>query len=225
MIPFLTYIMAGITLAGSVFNAKKMRIGFLLWSITNFFWIARNITVGEYAQAVVYIANLCISVYGFVKWATPYRSLDKFYVRENQGLVTWVYYNPDAGAGGQYIFNEFDFSLVLAAESNAFGPEEFFEYLDMYSKHNSTDKGTVDFRLAERAHKRSKTALTNCTADTMFGLIELARKYGSFGKESGCIGFKPEKNNQYPLCDRPNCSKASNCIKSAHMSEEPFYKG
>jgi len=216
--------MAGITLAGSVFNAKKLRIGFLLWSITNFFWIARNIVIGEYAQSVVYVVNLCISIYGFIKWATPYRSLDKFYVRKDEGLVTWVYYNPDAAAGGQYVFNEFSLTLVWAAESNAYNQEEFFEYIGLYCKQFLADKGTVDFRLANRAHKRSKADFTNCTADTMMGLISLARKFGTDGKTESCIGFKPQKNNQYPLCDQPNCPNTKTCNSSVHMLTEPYYK-
>jgi hypothetical protein len=60
--------MAGITLAGSVFNAKKLRTGFLLWGVTNIWWIVHNFLIGEYAQSVVYVANLCISIYGFICW-------------------------------------------------------------------------------------------------------------------------------------------------------------
>lgn len=224
MILILTYIMAGITLAGSVFNAKKLRIGFLLWSISNIWWIWRNIVISEYAQSVVYVVNLCISLYGFIKWSTPYRSIDKFYVRKDQGIVTWVYYNPDAEAGGQYVFKEFDLSLIWAAESNSYEPDEFFEYLDMYSKYTLSDKGTVDFKLADRAHKRSKAALTNCTADTMMGLISMAREYASLGAGKDCAGFKSEKNNQYPLCDRPKCPKARACNTSTHRLENPYYE-
>ena len=180
--------------------------------------------IGEYAQSVVYVANLCISLYGFVKWTTPYRDIDKFYVRENQGLVTWVYYNPDADAGGQYVFNEFDFSLVWAAESNSYDTAEFFEYLGMYSKQFLADKRTMDFKSADREHKRRKAAFENCTADTMMGLIALTRKYATKGYPEDCIGYKPEKNNQFPLCDRPECPRAKTCNTSTHMDQDPYYK-
>lgn len=34
-----------------------------------------------------------------------------------------------------------------------------------------------------------------------------------------CMGFLPEKDNVYPLCDRKNCPQTKICNRSAHMIE------
>ena len=172
----LTCIMAGITLVGSVLNARKLRIGFLFWSVTNFYWIVRNFMIGEYAQAAVYAVNLCISIYGFVKWVAPYRNINKFYVREEQELITWVYYNPDSNAGGQYILNEFDFNLVYEAESNSDSSYEFFEFIGLRCKQYLSDKGTYDFKVKDREHRRKKASFTGANEDTMLALIALTKQ-------------------------------------------------
>jgi len=168
--------MAGITLAGSLLNAKKLRVGFLFWSVTNFYWIVRNLIIGEYAQSAVYAVNLCISVYGFVKWTMPYRKLDKFYVREERELITWVYYNPNSHAGGQYVFNEFDYNLVYDAESNSDSSHEFFEYIGLRCKQFLSYKGNKDFRIDDREHRRKKASFTGANEDTMLALIALTKQ-------------------------------------------------
>lgn len=67
-VELLTYVMMVIALAGSFLNAKQRREGFLLWIGTNGFWIIHNLSVAEYAQAILYVANLIISIMGFINW-------------------------------------------------------------------------------------------------------------------------------------------------------------
>lgn len=64
----LTYVMMVIALIGSYLNAKQHREGFLLWMLTNGFWIIHNLTVSEYAQAILYMANMVIAIMGFINW-------------------------------------------------------------------------------------------------------------------------------------------------------------
>ena len=64
----LTYVMMVIALIGSYLNAKQRREGFLLWMLTNGFWIIHNLTVSEFAQAILYSANMVIAIMGFVQW-------------------------------------------------------------------------------------------------------------------------------------------------------------
>lgn len=67
-VEILTYVMMVIALVGSYLNAKQRREGFLLWMITNGFWIIHNLTVSEYAQAILYAANMVIAIMGFINW-------------------------------------------------------------------------------------------------------------------------------------------------------------
>lgn len=67
-VEILTYVMMVIALVGSYLNAKQHREGFLLWMITNGFWIIHNLTVSEFAQAILYAANMVIAIMGFVNW-------------------------------------------------------------------------------------------------------------------------------------------------------------
>lgn len=193
MILILTYIMAGITLAGSVFNAKKLRIGFALWGITNAWWIYRNIVIGEYAQAVVYVANLCISIYGFVSWSKnadsapksnlpendPYQTYgddDLFYLRESQGSVQWIYYNPNSNAGGQYVENIIHFDDILSAAKHE-TPADFFDCLGSDCKQWLIDIGTDGFEEYDRECKEGPYSFKGADVDTRMRLIAFAKKY------------------------------------------------
>lgn len=68
LVEILTYVMMVIALIGSYLNAKQKREGFVLWMITNGFWIIHNLTVAEVAQAILYAANMVIAIMGFVNW-------------------------------------------------------------------------------------------------------------------------------------------------------------
>jgi len=63
-----TYVFALLALVGSVLNARKKRIGFIFWIITNLYWVIHNIICAEYAQAFIYMANTVISIFGLINW-------------------------------------------------------------------------------------------------------------------------------------------------------------
>jgi len=188
----LTYVMAVITLIGSLANAKKLRIGFVLWSIANTFWIFRNIMIGEYAQSAVFIANLCISIYGFICWGNsnnttekiqdvndPYQGAfddDLFYVRESQGNVQWLYYNPDSNAGGQYVDSIIDCYQILEAAKHE-DPRDFFYCLGEECKQWLIDVGTDDFEAYDRQFNEDPYSFKGADADTRARLIVFAKKY------------------------------------------------
>jgi len=161
-------------LVGSFLNARKMRIGFALWSLSNSYLIIRNIMIGEYAQAALFVANTGISIYGLIKWKSPYRDTEKFYVRPDPELVRWIYYNPDSDSGGQYVENVFGYDLIRTAKAESFSMEEFFEYIQGNCTQYLTDKGTPDFRFYDRTHRREKADFTDVTEETMNRLIRLA---------------------------------------------------
>ena len=197
MTQILTYVMAGITLAGSIFNAKKLRIGFLFWSVTNAYWIYRNIMIGEYAQVAVYVANMCISIYGFICWGKPKKAKesdnasanlqteddlyktafddDLFYLRE-EGSVRWIYYNPNSSAGGQYVENVIHFEDILNAARYK-SSTDFFDCLGSDCKQWLIDIGTESFEEYNREFNEDPYSLRSADADTRERLIAFAKKH------------------------------------------------
>jgi len=59
---------AAMALFGAFLNAKQDARGFLLWMVTNTYFSARNFYIGEYPQAILFLAYLCITVHGFYTW-------------------------------------------------------------------------------------------------------------------------------------------------------------
>lgn len=53
---------------GAVFNIYKRPEGFVIWLITNAFWIYHNYTLGETAQACQYIVFFLLSAGGLWTW-------------------------------------------------------------------------------------------------------------------------------------------------------------
>ena len=195
MIHILIYIMTGGTLIGSLLNAKKLRMGFNFWTVSNAFWLIRYITIGEYALAIAFAFNMCILVYGFICRGkqgqtdtlpdNPQDNTDLcqtafdddlFYVRENQGNVQWIYYNPDSNAGGQYVDSVFNCYHILDAAQHE-DPADFFDYLGMVCKTWLIDIGTDDFEEYDRQHKEDPYSLKSADADTMARLIAFAKRY------------------------------------------------
>lgn len=60
--------MSILCLIGSVLNVKKMSMSFVLWTISNVFWLAYDIYCKFWARAVLDVVNLVTSTWGIVKW-------------------------------------------------------------------------------------------------------------------------------------------------------------
>ena len=71
-----SYIVTVITLIGTFANAFKKRWSFLVWIVTNLFWIGYNLYIKQPQQAIIYAANLITSIIGFVYWGKT-KSNDK----------------------------------------------------------------------------------------------------------------------------------------------------
>lgn len=70
---------------------------------------------------------------------------DHFYVDLPSQQVEWIYYNPDAAAGGQYVINYFDRATFETALKQFETAEEIFDYIGSVSKQDLADKGTQFF--------------------------------------------------------------------------------
>lgn len=63
-----TYIITALTIIGTVANSFQKRWCFVVWIITNAFWIIYNLSIQQQAQALLYVVNLITSIIGLIKW-------------------------------------------------------------------------------------------------------------------------------------------------------------
>ena len=64
----IAYIITAASVVGTVANSFKKRWCFIVWGVTNTFWIFYNIIFKNYAQAILYVFNLIMAIVGFIKW-------------------------------------------------------------------------------------------------------------------------------------------------------------
>ena len=100
---------------------------------------------------------------------------DAFFINREQESVTWMYFNPDSNAGGQYVTNTLSFDEIREAAQTHKSADDFFDYLGSIANQTLADVGTEWF---EEAEKEFQTApdLTDCTSATMNSLIENAER-------------------------------------------------
>lgn len=96
---------------------------------------------------------------------------DAFFINRENESVTWMHYNPDSNAGGQYVTNTLSFDEIQQAAREYDSAEDFFDYLGSIANQELADVGTEWFEDAEREFHRTPD-LTDCTSATMEALIE-----------------------------------------------------
>ena len=101
--------------------------------------------------------------------ATGYE--DAFFIDRDKESVTWIYYNPDSNAGGQYVTNTLSFDEIREAAKEYKAAEDFFDYLGSIANQELADVGTEWFEDAEAEFHKTPD-LTDCTPATMAALIE-----------------------------------------------------
>ena len=101
--------------------------------------------------------------------ATDYE--DVFFVDKENKTVTWMYYNPDSNAGGQYVINTITFDEVKEATQKHKSADDFFDYLGSIANQELADVGTEWFEDAEAEFHKTPD-LTDCSPATMAVLIE-----------------------------------------------------
>ena len=100
---------------------------------------------------------------------------DAFFINRENESVTWMYYNPDSNAGGQYVTNTLSFDEIQQAAREYDSAEDFFDYLGSIANQELADVGTEWFEDADRDFHRTPD-LTDCTTATMEALIENAER-------------------------------------------------
>ena len=100
---------------------------------------------------------------------------DAFFIDRDNENVTWMYYNPDSNAGGQYVTNELSFDEIREAAQSHKSADDFFDYLGSIADQTLADVGTEWFEEADNAFKQTPD-LTGCTSATMEALLENAER-------------------------------------------------
>ena len=100
---------------------------------------------------------------------------DAFFIDWDNESITWMYYNPDSNAGGQYVTNTLSFDEIQQAAREYESAEDFFDYLGSIANQELADVGTEWFEDAEREFHKTPD-LTDCTSATMEALIENAER-------------------------------------------------
>lgn len=63
-----TWIISGMALTGTILNSNRNKYGFILWFITNLFWVIVDFRAGLYAQSALFFAYTLLAVSGLVTW-------------------------------------------------------------------------------------------------------------------------------------------------------------
>ena len=100
---------------------------------------------------------------------------DVFFINQDNATVTWIYYNPDSAAGGQYVTNILNFDEITEIAKDSQTSNEFFDRLGSIANQTLADVGTEWFSEAE-SRFLEKPDFTDCTQDTMQSLISEAEK-------------------------------------------------
>ena len=100
---------------------------------------------------------------------------DAFFINQDNATVTWIYYNPDSAAGGQYVTNILNFDEITEIAKDSQTSNEFFDRLGSIANQTLADVGTEWFSEAE-SRFLEKPDFTDCTQDTMQSLISEAEK-------------------------------------------------
>ena len=70
MTDLMLWIVTGLSIAGTVLNVRRVRFCFVLWGLTNVFWVVRNLRIGEIQQALLFLVYLVFAVWGWFSWGT-----------------------------------------------------------------------------------------------------------------------------------------------------------
>lgn len=65
----LTWIISSLALTGTILNANRNKYGFVLWFITNLFWVIVDFKSGLYAQSALFFAYTLLAIKGLITWS------------------------------------------------------------------------------------------------------------------------------------------------------------
>ena len=105
---------------------------------------------------------------------TTIRDDDYYFHRPDVGEFEAVYYNPDATAGGQFVFAHLPYDLITEAKANTDSTDGFFEYLDEHAKTELVDLGTPEYDAVLKEYADPHPERIGRSEDTMNTLVSQA---------------------------------------------------
>lgn len=108
---------------------------------------------------------------------------DAFFIDRDNESVTWMYYNPDSNAGGQYVTNTLSFDEIQEAAREYESAEDFFDYLGSIANQELADVGSEWFEDAESQFSEQPD-FTGCTKATMQSLVAAATEVPVYDRET-----------------------------------------
>ena len=103
--------------------------------------------------------------------------IDKFYVNAEAENVTWVRYNPDSDAGGQFVYTYISFDDIF----DAMEQEDPMEYLTEHCKQELLDRGAEGFDVAVEKFKSDSEDISSRDRDYLSKLFALTEpRYAIF---------------------------------------------
>ncbi|MGN0107181.1 MAG: hypothetical protein ACI4A5_05750 [Hominilimicola sp.] len=131
--------------------------------------------VGDYNFYIFAYNNENLRKYKDIKLVEKYSNvLDKEKFFKTDSGFTQVYYNPDATAGGQLVYNELSYELIREAYSGYINVEGFFDCLGSACEQTLVDIGTEDFHHSFMNFVNDESEFEGCVENTMDFLREAA---------------------------------------------------
>lgn len=104
---------------------------------------------------------------------------DLFFLDLDDDVIEWVYYNPDAASGGQFVVNIFNQELLEEAVDDAMDVEAIFEYIEDNCSRYLAANGTALFSHVWKRMENGEPFSEGCslmTVDNLY-LAYLAKEY------------------------------------------------
>ena len=105
---------------------------------------------------------------------TPIGDDDYYFHRPDAGEFEAIYYNPDATAGGQFVFAHLPYNLITEAKTATDSTDGFFEYLDEHAKTELIDFGTPEYDAVLKEYADPHPERIGRSEDTMNTLVSQA---------------------------------------------------
>ena len=105
---------------------------------------------------------------------TPIGDDDYYFHRPDAGEFEAIYYNPDATAGGQFVFAHLPYNLITEAKTATDSTDGFFEYLDEHAKTELIDLGTPEYNAVLKEYADPHPERIGRSEDTMNTLVSQA---------------------------------------------------
>ena len=64
----ITWVLAGVSIAGTILNIKKKFVCFYIWVVANIFWLVFDIRNGIYGRAFLDVVHLGFAFWGIYEW-------------------------------------------------------------------------------------------------------------------------------------------------------------